>query len=585
MNDQIQKQLGKTLWNIADTLRGAMNADDFRDYMLSFLFLRYLSDNYESAAKRELGSDYPRDADVAAERARLSALRAERSEKVAKALQKARSIDDLEVDPPNPQHANIATPLQLWYRRNSDDVAEFEKQMRRKVHYVIQPPYLWDNIADLARRQSDELLMTLHEGFKYIENESFQSTFGGLFSEINLASEKLGRTYADRNAKLCTIITEIANGLANFSSDVDALGDAYEYLISQFAAGSGKKAGEFYTPQQVSDILSAIVTLDSQEPATGKKERLASVLDFACGSGSLLLNVRKRMGPHGIGKIYGQEKNITTYNLARMNMLLHGVKDTEFEIYHGDTLNNDWDILRELNPAKKPSFDAIVANPPFSLRWEPTEAMSDDVRFKNHGLAPKSAADFAFLLHGFHYLKDEGVMAIILPHGVLFRGGAEERIRTKLLKDGHIDTVIGLPANLFYSTGIPVCILVLKKCKKPDDVLFINAAEHFEKGRRQNRLREGADGKPNDIQKIIETYQFRREEDRYSKRVSMERIAEEGYNLNISRYISTAVAEAEIDLDETHQELVSIEDQIREATSKHNSFLRELGLPALPGAE
>ena len=206
------------------------------------------------------------------------------------------------------------------------------------------------------------------------------------------------------------------------------------------------------------------------------------MFDFACGSGSLLLNVRKRMGPHGIGKIFGQEKNITTYNLARMNMLLHGVKDTEFEIYHGDTLTNDWDMLRETNPAKKPKFDAVVANPPFSYRWEPSEAMGEDVRFKNHGLAPKSAADFAFLLHGFHYLKDDGVMAIILPHGVLFRGGAEERIRRKLLEDGHIDTVIGLPANLFYSTGIPVCILVLKKCKKPDDVLFINAAEHFEKG-------------------------------------------------------------------------------------------------------
>ncbi|SFA62602.1 type I restriction system adenine methylase (hsdM) [Paracoccus halophilus] len=262
-----------------------------------------------------------------------------------------------------------------------------------------------------------------------------------------------------------------------------------------------------------------------------------------------------------------------------MNMLLHGVKDTEFEIYHGDTLNNDWDILRELNPAKKPSFDAIVANPPFSLRWEPTEAMGDDVRFKNHGLAPKSAADFAFLLHGFHYLKDEGVMAIILPHGVLFRGGAEERIRIKLLKDGHIDTVIGLPANLFYSTGIPVCILVLKKCKKPDDVLFINAAEHFVKSKRQNQLTE------EQIGKIIETYQFRKEEDRYAKRVSMERIAEEGYNLNISRYISTAVAEEEIDLDATQNELVEVEKQIVDATSRYNSFLKELGLSLLPGTE
>ena len=191
----------------------------------------------------------------------------------------------------------------------------------------------------------------MRDGFKYIENESFQSTFSGLFSEINLGSEKLGKTHADKNKKLCDIIREIARGLAGFSTDVDVLGDAYEYLIGQFAAGSGKKAGEFYTPQRISDILSAIVTLDSQEPATGQVKHLGSVFDFACGSGSLLLNVRKRMGPHGIGRIVGQEKNITTYNLARMNMLLHGVKDTEFEIYHGDTLTNDWDELRETNPA------------------------------------------------------------------------------------------------------------------------------------------------------------------------------------------------------------------------------------------
>ena len=538
MTDTDQKQLGKTLWNIADQLRGAMNADDFRDYMLSFLFLRYLSDNYETAAKKELGKDYP-----------------------------SIGQDDRRV------------PLALWYESNPDDVAEFEKQMRRKVHYVIQPPHLWSSIANMARTQHGELLHTLQAGFKYIENESFESTFQGLFSEINLGSDKLGKTYTDRNAKLCAIIAEIAKGLTEFSSAVDALGDAYEYLIGQFAAGSGKKAGEFYTPQQISDILSAIVTLDSQEPATGQKERLPRVLDFACGSGSLLLNVRKRMGPHGIGKIYGQEKDITTYNLARMNMLLHGVKDSEFEIYHGDTLTNDWDILRELNPAKKPYFDAIVANPPFSYRWDPSETMADDVRFKNYGLAPKSAADFAFLLHGFHFLKDEGVMAIILPHGVLFRGGAEERIRTKLLKDGHIDTVIGLPANLFYSTGIPVCILVLKKCKKPDDVLFINAAEHFVKGKRQNQLH------PEHIAKIIEAYKFRKEEDRYSKRISMERIAEEGYNLNISRYISTAISESEIDLSATHDELVKIEKLILTATTKHNGYLKELGLPPLPSLD
>jgi type I restriction enzyme M protein len=364
--------------------------------------------------------------------------------------------------------------------------------------------------------------------------------------------------------------------LAEFSTDSDTLGDAYEYLIGQFAAGSGKKAGEFYTPQRISDILSAIVSLDSQEPKTGKRNYLASVMDFACGSGSLLLNVRKRMGPRGIGKIYGQEKNITTYNLARMNMLLHGVKDSEFEIYHGDTLDNEWDMLRETNPAKKPYFDAVVANPPFSYRWDPNEALGEDVRFKNYGLAPKSAADFAFLLHGFHYLKDDGVMAIILPHGVLFRGGTEAKIRQKLLVDGHIDTVIGLPANLFYSTGIPVCILVLKKCKKPDDVLFINAAEHYEKGKRQNYLSD------EQIEKIITTYQRREPHERYSRRVSMDEIAANDYNLNISRYVSTAQQEKKIDLANIHAELVEIEETIREATARHNSFLEELGLPALP---
>jgi type I restriction enzyme M protein len=403
-----------------------------------------------------------------------------------------------------------------------------------------------------------------------------------LFSEINLDSDKLGKNYEERNKRLCTILQKIAEGIARFSADSDTLGDAYEYLIGQFAAGSGKKAGEFYTPQQISSILSAIVTLDSQDPALGKKKKLDKVLDFACGSGSLLLNVRRQIGAHGIGKIYGQEKNITTYNLARMNMLLHGMKDTEFEIHHGDSLLNDWDILNEMNPAKKMEFDAVVANPPFSYRWEPSEVLSEDFRFKSYGLAPKSAADFAFLLHGFHFLGKEGTMAIILPHGVLFRGGAEAKIRTKLLKDSHIDTVIGLPSNLFFSTGIPVCILVLKKCKKFDDVLFINASEYFEKGKRQNRLRDGDDGEPNDIRKIVETYQHRTQEDpRYSRRVSMEEIEKNDFNLNISRYVSTALSEETIDLKEVNDRLVDIEKKAKDAADRHNRFLKELGLPTI----
>ncbi|MDR2146762.1 MAG: type I restriction-modification system subunit M [Tannerella sp.] len=530
------QQLGKTLWGIADQLRGAMNADDFRDYMLSFLFLRYLSDNYEQAAKKELGSDYP-----------------ETPRDVMQTLR-------------------VNTPLEIWYNENPDDIYGFERQMRRKVHYVIEPQYLWSNIAELARRQSSDILSTLEKGFKYIENESFEKTFQGLFSEININSEKLGRSHKERNDKLCVIITKIAEGIAIFSTDSDILGDAYEYLIGQFAAGSGKKAGEFYTPQQISTILSKIVTLDSQDPSAGKKVKLDKVLDFACGSGSLLLNVRNQMGENGIGKIYGQEKNITTYNLARMNMLLHGVKDSEFEIHHGDSLLNDWDILNELNPARKIVFDAVVANPPFSYRWEPDNTVGENFRFKNYGLAPKSAADFAFLLHGFHFLSDEGVMAIILPHGVLFRGGSEERIRTKLLKDGHIDTVIGLPANLFFSTGIPVCILVLKKCKKFNDVLFINASKDFEKGKRQNTLRQ------KDIDKIVETYQFREEKDRFSRRISMDEIAENNYNLNISRYVDTSEEEAEIDIHAVMSEIKNLETKRASLDKEIEGYLKELGI-------
>ena len=538
MTETNQTQLGNTLWKIADELRGAMNADQFRDYMLSFLFLRYLSDNYEAAAKKELGKDYP-------------------------------ALKD----------TDKRTPLSVWYEQNEADVKEFEKQMRRKVHYVIEPSHLWNSIAELAKTQSKELLRTLQDGFKYIENESFESTFQGLFSEINLDSDKLGKNYEERNKKLCNIIQTIAEGIKAFDKgdNVDYLGDAYEFLIGKFAAGSGQKAGEFYTPQRISDILSGIVTLDSQNPSSSKKKKIERVLDFACGSGSLLLNVRKKMtdAKGTIGKIYGQEKNITTYNLARMNMLLHGVKDTEFEIHHGDTLLNDWEILNEINPSKKLEFDAIVANPPFSYRWEPTEAMGEDFRFKSYGLAPKSAADFAFLLHGFHFLSKEGTMAIILPHGVLFRSGAEEKIRKKLLEDGNIDTVIGLPANLFFSTGIPVCILVLKKCKKFDDVLFINAVDHFEKGKRQNSLL------PENIDKIVNTYRNRTEETRYARRVTMDEIVKNEFNLNISRYVSTSLDEEIIDLKEVNKKLVDLSKDINKARETHNKFLKELGLPPI----
>ena len=527
LTKQEKEQLFRALWNVADVLRGAMTADNFRDYMLSLLFYRYISARYETAARLELGSDLPAD-----------------------------------------------KPLYAWYEENEADIAEFEDMMLKGTHYIIKPQYLWSAIYELARTQDDSLLTELKDSFRHIEEESFKGAFKGLFSEINLDSEKLGKDRAARNKMMSNVISKLEEKLIEFDGKGDILGDAYEYLIGQFAAGSGKKAGEFYTPQQVSTILSRIVTLDCQDPSTGHKNELRSVLDFACGSGSLLLNVNNQMKEHGgkIGKIYGQEKEVTTFNLARMNMLLHGLHDSEFEIFHGDTLTNDWSMLKDSNPVKPVEFDAVVANPPFSLKWEPDDETSKDSRFQNYGVAPKSAADFAFLLHGFHYLSGSGTMAIILPHGVLFRGGAEASIRQKLLTDDNIDCIIGLPANLFYSTGIPVCIIVLKKCRKSDDVLFINAAEYYTKDKKQNTLL------PEHIDKIVETYRERKEEDRYSRRVSLREIAENDYNLNITRYVSLAQEEAPVNLSENHDKLVKIEENLAASRAKLNGYLRELGL-------
>lgn len=527
LTKQEKEQLFRALWNVADVLRGAMTADNFRDYMLSLLFYRYISARYEEAARLELGSDLSAD-----------------------------------------------KPLCAWYEENAVDVADFEDMMLKSAHYIIKPQYLWSAIYELARTQDDNLLTELKDSFRHIEEESFKGAFKGLFSEINLDSEKLGKDRPARNKMMCNVISKLEEKLIEFDGKGDILGDAYEYLIGQFAAGSGKKAGEFYTPQQVSTILSRIVTLDCQDPSTGSKKELRSVLDFACGSGSLLLNVNNEMKKAGgkIGKIYGQEKEVTTFNLARMNMLLHGLHDSEFEIFHGDTLTNDWALLKDSNPVKPVEFDAVVANPPFSLKWDPDDEASKDPRFQNYGVAPKSAADFAFLLHGFHYLSGSGTMAIILPHGVLFRGGAEATIRQKLISDDNIDCIIGLPANLFYSTGIPVCIIVLKKCRKSDDVLFINAAEHYSKDKKQNTLSE------KHISKIVETYRFRKEEDRYSRRVSIREIVENDYNLNITRYVSLAQEEAQIDLAKNQEELAAIEERLADSRAKFNGFLRELGL-------
>ncbi len=605
------KQLGDLLWKVAcKQLRGKMGANSFQDYMLSFLFLYYISNNYLSYIKKELANDYVKCEEECKKlndknnQKLLSQTKEKYKEKIKEFVENnlkeytknntyitIKAVDDernkriktLE----ELVNGSIITPLTLWYLKNLEDVEYFEEIVRKKIHYVIKPQYLWDNIYEMSKDENEYMLGILQNGFSFIENKSFNITFKGLFSEVNLSSEKLGKDNPQRNLRVCNIIKEIGDGLLQFKTDSiienDILGDAYEYLISQFASNSGAKAGEFYTPQEVSSILSEIVTLDSQNSKMQKQTDINGMLDFACGSGSLLINVKKHVDKINeenkshikITRIYGQENNVTTYNLARMNMILHGIKDSEFEIFHGDTLANEWSIFSEKNPSKKVECDIVVANPPFSLNWDHASGVKDDFRFAGYGIAPRSTADFAFLLHGFHFLRNSGTMAIILPHGVLFRGGEEGNIRKKLIDDGNIDAIIGLPSNLFYSTGIPVCIIVLKKCKKEDDILFINADKYFRKDKNRNKLDESH------IKKIVDTYRERKEESNYSKRVSKEIIAKNEYNLNISRYVSTAVEDKIVNLDKVKEDLDKIESAIIETKVKVNSFLKELDLPEL----
>lgn len=605
------KELGEILWKVAcRQLRGKMGANSFQDYMLSFLFLYYISNNYLAYIRKELGNDYTECEEECKkinhkDNAKLLAELQDKYKIKIKEFVEHGMKDYIKNNPYMTIQAvedekdkrvknleelvngSIITPLTLWYLNNLEDVTYFEEIVRKKIHYIIKPQYLWDNIYEMAKNENEYMLEILQHGFTFIENKSFNITFKGLFSEVNLSSEKLGKDNTQRNLRVCNIIKEIGGGLLKFKTDSiienDILGDAYEYLISQFASNSGAKAGEFYTPQEVSTILSEIVTLDSQNPKIQRQTDIKGMLDFACGSGSLLINVKKHVDKINeenksnikITHIYGQENNVTTYNLARMNMILHGIKDSEFEIFHGDTLANEWSIFSEKNPSKKIECDIVVANPPFSLNWDYPSNIKDDFRFAGYGIAPRSTADFAFLLHGFHFLRNSGTMAIILPHGVLFRGGEEGNIRKKLIDDDNIDAIIGLPSNLFFSTGIPVCIIVLKKCKKEDDILFINADRYFRKDKNRNKLDEAH------IKKIVDTYKERTEESNYSKRVSKKLIAENDYNLNISRYVSTAIEDKIVNLEMVKKDLDDIESQITETKAKVNSYLKELELPEL----
>lgn len=512
MSEELQQKLRNQLWTVANTLRGNMSAGDFMYYTLGFIFYKYLSEKIEKTA------------------------------------------DDILKD-------DGVSFKQAWNSGDEELKEALKEECIQDLGYFVEPEFLYSTIISMIEHK-ENILPALERSLKKIEDSTIgqdsEDDFGGLFSDIDLASPKLGKTADDKNRLISDVLVNLQGidfGL-NEAEDIDILGDAYEYMIGQFAAGAGKKAGEFYTPQEVSEILSEIVV-------TGKT-RLKSVYDPTCGSGSLLL--RTARGGNA-DTIYGQEKNPTTFNLCRMNMLLHGIKYKDFEIHNGDTLEND-----ELGEHQ---FDAVVANPPFSAEWTAAEKFNNDDRFSKAGvLAPKSKADYAFILHMLYHLNDGGTMACVAPHGVLFRGAAEGKIRRFLIeKKNYIDAIIGLPANIFYGTSIPTCILVMKKCRQSDDnILFIDASKEFEKVKTQNKLR------PEHIQKIIETYRTRAEIEKYSHCATLKEIEENDYNLNIPRYVDTFEEEEEIDIKAVMAEIKELESKRTELDAQIEIYLKELGI-------
>ncbi len=512
MSEELQQKLRNQLWTVANTLRGNMSAGDFMYYTLGFIFYKYLSEKIEKTA------------------------------------------DDILKD-------DGVSFKQAWNSGDEELKEALKEECIQDLGYFVEPEFLYSTIISMIEHK-ENILPALERSLKKIEDSTIgqdsEDDFGGLFSDIDLASPKLGKTADDKNRLISDVLVNLQGidfGL-NEAEEIDILGDAYEYMIGQFAAGAGKKAGEFYTPQEVSEILSEIVV-------TGKT-RLKSVYDPTCGSGSLLL--RTARGGNA-DTIYGQEKNPTTFNLCRMNMLLHGIKYKDFEIHNGDTLEND-----ELGEHQ---FDAVVANPPFSAEWTAADKFNNDDRFSKAGvLAPKSKADYAFILHMLYHLNDGGTMACVAPHGVLFRGAAEGKIRRFLIeKKNYIDAIIGLPANIFYGTSIPTCILVMKKCRQSDDnILFIDASKEFEKVKTQNKLR------PEHIQKIIETYRTRAEIEKYSHCATLKEIEENDYNLNIPRYVDTFEEEEEIDIKAVMAEIKELEAKRTELDAQIEVYLKELGI-------
>lgn len=519
MSDDQKRLLEKQLWAVADTLRSSMNADEYKNYILGFIFYKYLSEKQEAYAESLLKTD-----------------------KV--------SFNDLRENK----------------KQDKEYIEAIKQASIEKLGFFLSPNQLFSELVKKGKGESGDdtfILEDLKSVLNAIEQTSAgtdsEDDFKGLFADVDLTSVRLGQSEKAKNSTVVEILTHLAKidfKLEDSKSDV--LGDAYEYLISQFAAGAGKKAGEFYTPSQVSRLMAMIVTDD--------KKKLRSVYDPTCGSGSLLL----RLGDYAtITDYYGQEYNNTTYNLARMNMILHGVHFSHFKIENGNTLTDD--KLPDLKA------EAVVANPPFGTQWkgDTDPVLASDERFSQYGrLAPKGAADYAFVTHMLHHLADNGTMTVVLPHGALFRGGAEAHIRKYIIeKLNYLDAVIGLPPNLFYGTSIPATILVFKKCRKEDDnILFIEASRELRKGKNQNHLDN------EHIEKIFDTYKHRKEIDKYSHNASLDEIKENDFNLNIPRYVDTFEDDEPIDIDAVASELKELKANEIKLEKAIDEACKELGI-------
>ena len=509
------------LWEMANKLRGTMDASEYKNYILPFMFYRYLSENQDEY----LADNY----------------------------------------------------LEEFYEvTDPEEKEEYLQDISKGIGYAIDPEYVWNKMVSKIEnhkiKASDfqDMFDSFNANAK--RNAAAEDDFANVFSDVNLGDTRLGSSTNERAKALNDIVLMINEFNFKDDSGHDILGDVYEYLIGQFAANAGKKGGEFYTPHEVSQVLSKIVTLNSKE-----SDDQFHVYDPTMGSGSLLLTVQKEL-PNGDAEgsvdFYGQELNTTTYNLARMNLMMHGVNYRNMNLKRADTLDADWPFDEKDGVQVPVKFDAVVANPPYSQKWDIKNVDREkDTRFKGFGVAPASKADYAFVLHGLYHLEKTGTMAIVLPHGVLFRGAAEGKIRKNIIKENLLDAVIGLPANLFYGTSIPTCVLVFKGREargNNKDILFIDASNEFEKDKNQNKLTS------ENIEKIVETYQKRKDVDKYAHVASIEEIEENDFNLNIPRYVDTFEEEEVVPLSEIVTNINETRSEIEKTTNDLYSLLDEL---------